>query len=93
MPLFDPTGRLFLASEDPVPVDQGTTLQQLDLDLKYGVLSVNEVRSGRGLPPVAWGNVPWLPERWLPTDQQRSTETDASSSADSGGARTGMEQT
>jgi HK97 family phage portal protein len=77
---FDPTGRLFLASEDPVPVDQTASLAQQELDLKYGVLSVNEVRGGRGLPPVPWGNVPWLPDRWLPTDQERQSETSSSSS-------------
>jgi HK97 family phage portal protein len=93
VPLFDPTGRLFLASEDPVPVDQTTTLQQQEQDLKYGVLSVNEVRGGRGLPPVAWGNVPWLPDRWLPTDQERTSETNDPRSDDTGTARTGMGQT
>jgi len=69
LPLYDLTGRLFLASDDPVPVDQQASLVQEEMDLKYGVLSINEVRGGRGLPPVPWGNVPWLPNRWLPTDQ------------------------
>ena len=72
MPLYDPSGRLFLASEDPVPVDQQLSIQKQDLDLKYGVVSVNEVRSERGLPPVPWGNVPWLPQRWAPTDVPRT---------------------
>ena len=58
VPLFDPTGRLFLASEDPVPVDQDASIQQQQLDLETGVLSINEVRAGRGLPPVAWGGCP-----------------------------------
>jgi HK97 family phage portal protein len=80
LPLYDPSRRLFLASEDPVPVDQQAGLAQQELDLKYGVLSVNEVRGGRGLPAVPWGNVPWLPDRWLPTDQERSSETSAGSS-------------
>jgi HK97 family phage portal protein len=71
IPLYDPTGRLFLASEDPTPVDKDFTIKQQENDLKYGVVSVNEVRAERGLPPVPWGNVPWLPERWLPTDHER----------------------
>jgi HK97 family phage portal protein len=71
VPLFDPTGRLFLASQDPVPVDADANLQQQAQDLQYGVLSINEIRGGRGLPPVPWGNVPWLPQRWLPTDVPR----------------------
>jgi HK97 family phage portal protein len=74
VPLYDPTGRLFLASEDPVPVDQNASLAQQELDLKYGVLSVNEVRGGRGLPPAPWGDVPWLPVRWAPTDESREPD-------------------
>jgi HK97 family phage portal protein len=71
VPLFDPTGRLFLASEDPVPVDQSASLQKQEIDLKYGVVSINEVRSEMGLPPVSWGNVPWLSSRWAPADVPR----------------------
>jgi hypothetical protein len=71
VPQFDPSGRLFLASEDPTPVDQDLTIKQQENDLKYGVVSINEVRSERGLPPVPWGDVPWLPDRWLPTDEPR----------------------
>jgi HK97 family phage portal protein len=73
VPLFDPSGRLFLSSEDPVPVDQEANIAQLGLDLEHGVLSINEVRSGRGLPPVAWGDLPWLPIRWAQTDQARAS--------------------
>jgi HK97 family phage portal protein len=68
VPLFDPSGRLFLASEDPIPVDMQLSITQQANDLKYGVISINEQRSERGLPPVPWGNVPWLPAHWLPTD-------------------------
>jgi HK97 family phage portal protein len=71
VPLYDPTGRLFLASEDPVPVDQNLLVSQQVADLKYGVVSINEVRSERGLPPVPWGDTPWLPLLWAPTDQPR----------------------
>jgi HK97 family phage portal protein len=72
VPLFDPTGRLFLSSDDPVPVDQQANLMQQDLDMKYGILTINEIRSGRGLPPAPWGDVPWLSTRWAPTDQARA---------------------
>jgi hypothetical protein len=68
IPLYDPTGRLFLASEDPVPVDQNLTVQQQQTDMKYGVVTINEVRSERGLLPVPWGDVPWLPLNWDRTD-------------------------
>jgi HK97 family phage portal protein len=68
IPLFDTSGRLFLASEDPVPVDQDAGIAQQQLDLKYGLVTINEVRGERGLPPVPWGNTPWLPLLWAPTD-------------------------
>jgi phage portal protein BeeE len=71
IPLFDPGGRLFVASEDPTGLDSDSDIHRLELDLKYGVISINELRGERGLQPVPWGNVPWLPERWLPTDQER----------------------
>jgi hypothetical protein len=28
----------------------------------------DEIRSERGLPPVPWGDLPWLPANWLPSD-------------------------
>jgi hypothetical protein len=68
VPLYDPTGRLFLASEDPVPYNQEIAWRQQEIDLKYGILTVNEVRQDRGLAPVPWGNTPWLPIAWAPSD-------------------------
>ena len=63
IPLYDPTGRLFLASEDPVPVDQDAGIAQQQLDLKFGVVTINEMRGERGLPPVPWGDKPWVPTK------------------------------
>jgi HK97 family phage portal protein len=61
VPLFDPTGRLFLASEDPVPVNREMSVKEREVDMKYGVVTINEVRGERGLLPVPWGDTPWLP--------------------------------
>lgn len=61
LPLFDPTGRLFLASDDCIPANQQFLLQQEQADLKAGVRTINEVRSARGLAPVAWGERPQSP--------------------------------
>jgi HK97 family phage portal protein len=61
LPLFDPSGRLFLASEDPIPINREMSAKEREIDLKYGVVTVNEVRGERGLPPVMWGDQPWLP--------------------------------
>jgi HK97 family phage portal protein len=71
IPLYDPTGRLFLASEDPVPVDQDAGIAQQQLDLKFGVVTINEMRGERGLAPVPWGETPWLPLNWAPSDFER----------------------
>jgi HK97 family phage portal protein len=68
VPLFDPTGRLFLASDDPVPGNWDAQREQEQSDLKWGVRTINEVRSDHGLPPVEWGDKPWLPASLLPTD-------------------------
>jgi HK97 family phage portal protein len=74
VPLYDPTGRLFLASEDPVPVDQDAGIAQQQLDLKFGVVTINEMRGERGLPPVPWGDTPWLPLNWAPSNYERRPE-------------------
>jgi HK97 family phage portal protein len=72
LPLYDPTGRLFFDSENPTPVDSESQLAEKELDLKYGVVSINEYRAGRGLPPAPWGEVPWLPTRLAPTSVPRT---------------------
>jgi HK97 family phage portal protein len=64
VPLFDPTGRLFLASDDPVPENREQSARERELALRFGVVTINEVRSEQGLPPVPWGDAPWLPGEW-----------------------------
>jgi HK97 family phage portal protein len=51
IPLYDPTGRLFLASDDPTPNNRELTLREREMLLKYGVLSADEMRATLGLPP------------------------------------------
>jgi HK97 family phage portal protein len=68
--LYDPSRRLFLASEDPVPINRELTVKEQDLNLKYGVVTINEVRGVQGLEPVPWGDVPWLPLQWARTDYE-----------------------
>ena len=55
---FDPSGRLFLASDHPVPEDRKMLLRQQETDLRMGVLTINEVRQSRGLSRVSWGDGP-----------------------------------
>lgn len=71
VPLFDPSGRLFLASENPVPADVDQDIAKMNADLKYGVKSINQLRGERGEPPVPWGDEPWLPLMWAPTSYDR----------------------
>jgi HK97 family phage portal protein len=58
VPRFDPSGRLFVASDDPTPANNDFILRQEQADLRTGVRTINEVRAGRGLAPVAWGDRP-----------------------------------
>ncbi|HYV38345.1 MAG TPA: phage portal protein [Gemmataceae bacterium] len=58
IPLYDPSGRLFLASDDPTPMQRESTLKEREMLLKYGVMTINEVRSDMGLGAVAWGDAP-----------------------------------
>jgi HK97 family phage portal protein len=71
IPWFDPTGRLFIDSGDPTPTDPSVLAAMIERDLKFGVRSINEVRNDDGLPPVPWGEVPWVPGLWAPMDVPR----------------------
>lgn len=68
IPLYDPSGRLFLRSDDPVPDNLEERRAQEKQDLEMGVRTINEVRAAHGLAAVAWGDKPWLPVNWMPTD-------------------------
>jgi HK97 family phage portal protein len=74
VPLFDPSGRLFLASDLQGATTSEQTWQMAVADLKYGVVTVNEVRSDRGLPPVPWGNTPFIPP---PPGREAETSAEA----------------
>ena len=62
IPLYDPSRRLFVASEDPEPSNWEQEIQQQKVDLLTGTRSINEVRADRGLPEVPWGNEPFTPK-------------------------------
>jgi len=69
--------RLFLAFDDPVPANS----EQIRLDhqayLGAGVMTVNEVRAGLGLAPVAWGEVAWIPMSLVPAGEEQPAPSDA----------------
>lgn len=68
IPLYDTSGRLWLQSDNPIPFNEEAGYKQKELSLKYGILTINEVRADSGLPSVPWGDVPWLPIGWAPAD-------------------------
>lgn len=68
MPMWDTGGTLFLGSEDPTGVDAAYDTVWLDIHMKYGLNTINEVRAEKGLEPVPWGDVPWMPLSMAPTD-------------------------
>jgi HK97 family phage portal protein len=75
IPWFDPSPRLFFLSDDPVPPDPASALALTEMELKYGVRTINEVRQDDGLAPVAWGDEPWIYNRW---EQPSQIERNAS---------------
>ena len=62
IPIYDPTRRLFLASEDPSPVDPEATWQTMNINMQFGIVTINEARDAQGLPAAPWGDKPWLPD-------------------------------
>jgi HK97 family phage portal protein len=61
VPKFDPSGRLFLASEDPSPLDPEEVWQTYKINMQFGVVTINEARDQWGLPWVPWGDRPYSP--------------------------------
>jgi HK97 family phage portal protein len=60
---------LALRHDNPVPGDRAQEHRQAMERLDRGVLTVNEVRAGLGLAPVAWGDKPYAPPQAQPTPQ------------------------
>lgn len=71
VPLYDGSGELFFRSDDPLAADPELELRREEQELRRGVRTINEARAARGLAPVPWGGVPWLPLADAPTDFAR----------------------
>jgi len=72
IPKYDPTGRLFLASEDPTPLDPEMLWQTYKTNMQFGVITINEARDDIGLPPVPWGDKPFFPGQWVQPGQDQN---------------------
>jgi HK97 family phage portal protein len=51
IPFYDPTGRLFLHSDDPVPDDKDFALKRRNSSVQLGIMGTDEARLEMGLPP------------------------------------------
>jgi len=54
---YDPTGRLFLAYDDPIPEDRAVKLQEHTQLVMNRIETPNEARQAYNLPPIAGGDV------------------------------------
>ncbi len=69
IPLFDDTGRLFLAHDDCVPEDENLKVTVRGAALDRGVITINEARAEDGLEPVEGGDEPLVPSGKAPLSQ------------------------
>jgi hypothetical protein len=42
-------------------LDPEATWQTMKINIQYTVVTINQARDAHGLPPVPWGDKPWLP--------------------------------
>lgn len=68
VPMFDPTGRLFVAYDSPVPEDEIFALEQTRTASMSGAITRNEIRQAVGLDPVPWGEQPLVPNNMVDVD-------------------------
>ncbi|HEY2586215.1 MAG TPA: phage portal protein [Tepidisphaeraceae bacterium] len=68
VPMFDDTGRLFLAYDSPVPEDEVFALEQTRTASMSGAITRNEIRQSVGLDPVPWGEQPLVPNNMVEVD-------------------------
>lgn len=52
---------LIIKSDNVIPIDIEFMREQEDMDIKHAVVTINEIRERRGLPPVPWGDKPLVP--------------------------------
>lgn len=68
VPMFDTTGRLFMAFDSPVNDDAVQALAQTKAGADTGVAEVNDIRVAIGLDPLDGpaGEIRWVPDNLLP---------------------------
>jgi phage portal protein BeeE len=68
IPMFDPSGRLFVAYDSPVREDEVFLFEQTRAAATVGALTRNEVRASIGMDPVPWGDEPLIPSNMVAVD-------------------------
>ena len=63
------TGKFDLSDIPELQEDEDKKREVEGKDVLQGILTINEVRDRRGLPPVSWGDVAWLPLNLVPAGQ------------------------
>lgn len=75
LPRYDE--KLFVAFDDPVPVDRELRLKEIETHLKSGYGSINEERLVDNLEDVDWGDIPLINTNMAPlgSNQEEDTST------------------
>jgi phage portal protein BeeE len=68
VPMFDTSGRLFVAYDSPVPEDEVFELEQTRTASMSGAITRNEIRESVGLDPMPWGEQPLVPNNMVEVD-------------------------
>jgi HK97 family phage portal protein len=77
-PMYDSSGRLFFAFDDPVPQDNEFKLKRTEAQVRNYALTINEWRARDGLEPVPWGDTPLVPLTISPLgDASQQTDGDS----------------
>jgi hypothetical protein len=69
VPMFDPTGRLFVAYDSPVREDEAFLFEQNRAAAESGALTRNEIRASIGFAPMPWGDQPLAPATMVAVDE------------------------
>jgi HK97 family phage portal protein len=69
MLMYDPEGKLFVASDNPVPEDKAYLLQKRTADIAAGVSTINEERADDGKEPIEGADEPLVSSLLVPLSQ------------------------
>jgi HK97 family phage portal protein len=79
VPLFDDSGRLFVAYDSVVREDEVFALEQMKAASLSGAVTRNEIRASVGLDPEPWGDTPLVPSNMVEVDEQTGKPTRSAS--------------